>query len=491
MPSARSIFFSLQTTSFLAIFAAVRLLSYGLSDRPYAQAVLVFIWLCVFGVVFFRQREYAWLMLLGEIFLGGSGHMLEFFGLSLRTLTVLTFLLLWSFFAVYERARHRLRIPHALYYLALPLFSIAVFSSGMGISRQHGAGTVIADALPFVFLALMLPAHHLLERARERETLIRLVLAFLVSSSLLSLFTYAAFVSGVFELQDSFYHWFRDVAMGKITPVTPYFYRIVLPEHLLIPPLALVMLSLSMRPGRLQTLWRVLYALGSLVLVLNFSRGYFLGLIAGALILKYRHRLLPWLKETALAALVLVGILAALNGVASRGQSFGLEILGFRFASIVEPNIETSAATRLRLLRPIRQLIAERPLTGHGFGASLTYTDPVTYESVTTRQFDWGYLELAAELGLIGTGWYLALIALIVYEITKKIRRSVPAPDWHIGLLSALASLLVITVTAPALTHVFGIVFLALTIAAVTKPENLVGDAHALSERVLGARRPV
>ena len=143
-----------------------------------------------------------------------------------------------------------------------------------------------------------------------------------------------------------------------------------------------------------------------------------------------------------------------------------------RITSLAMPQTETSSATRMMILPEALEMVKDNPILGVGLGATITFRNSNTYEMVTTRQFDWGYLEMIAELGALGA---LALLSLIFFAIKKLLTKIKNAPDWHdfyVGLLAGVVAMLVINLTAPALFHVFGIIFLVLVIAVSLKPES-------------------
>ena len=76
-----SIFKNWQTLLLLLIFGGVRLLSFYIAPHAILQAIIVFVLVFVLGLTFFKNPNHAWMIILGELSLGGSGHLFEFFGL--------------------------------------------------------------------------------------------------------------------------------------------------------------------------------------------------------------------------------------------------------------------------------------------------------------------------------------------------------------------------------------------------------------------------
>lgn len=484
-----NIFFHPASLYLLLGFFAIRGLSFWLFDHEFIQAILVVTITCIFGILYFTKREWAWLILLTEFFLGGAGHFLQFADLSLRTILTGTFVFLWLFFTIYHRSYHDLHIPHMVRWLIGAVLVYILFAAGRGLYLGHTFSAVVHDIVPFLYLLFLIPMHRLLGDSRHQAYVLRLITTFIIGSAIFALFTYMLYVSGTSVLHDTYYTWFREIAAGKITAMTPWFYRVVTPEHLLLAPLGLLIMSLLMRDERHHKMWRVLYGAIALTLALNFSRGYFLALAVGALVLLYKHRWKKWLRVTAWAAAALVGIFLIINLVASGGAQTGSDLLFGRLHSIGDPTTETSSATRLLLLKPIQTLILAAPIFGNGLGATITYVDPNLFAEITTTSFDWGYLEMWAELGMVGGLLYLTLISVTIWEAIKKIRAVSDYHDLYVGWLAGLVGLLVINLTSPALFHVFGVLYLVSFLAFVTKPPEVFHEVVTRLYRLFNRSR--
>lgn len=483
--STRSIFFNPQSWLLLLLFFIVRILSFLLTDHLVIQAFIVFALIMILGIVYFKSQEHAWMLILTEIFLGGSGHMFEFFGLSIRTILITTFISLWVFFTLANsKYRNQLHLPHRLFMLFVPLFILVHISAIIGLIHGHDFAYVIQDLIPFAFLFLLLPSYHLFKSEKMQHYFVRLLLVFLIGSAVFALTTFILYSTGIAEIHEPFYKWFRDVAAGKITMVTPHFYRIVLPEHLVIAPAALVILSLLTRDEKHHPMWRVLLFLGMLILALNLSRSYMLGFVVGMFVLLYTHKFKEWIKEVAWTILVFLIIFTGINFISSSGQHLGLDMLGVRVGSLVNPETETSSLTRTQLVEPILQSIRQHPIIGNGLGATITYIDPQTFTPIKTNQFDWGYLELLSELGPLGLLYFMTVVGFILFEFIKKISFT---PDYHdlkVGLLGGLIALMVINLTSPALFHVFGVFYLVFVTAFISKPLGIFDTVTTILYRV-------
>jgi len=487
-----SIFHHWQTPTMLLVFFSIRASSFFLTGHLITQSVLAFLIILLLGILYFKNPDWAFYLVIGEIFLGGGGHYLEFLGLSIRTLLIGTFLILWTLHTVSQGIiREHVHLEKHLSIFLIVFYFLLVISVINGLYHGHPMGVIIQDLMPFLYLPLIFPAFHLLSRESAQEYFTRLIIAFIIGSAIFSVFTFVLFSTGIAELQEPFYKWFRDVSLGKITNMGNNFFRIVLPEHLLMTPIVLIISSLLMRDEKHHKMWRILLFLSTMILVLNFSRVYLLALVAGLVILKYKHRWKRWLIVSATTLGLFFLIFASFSILASGGKSLGEELFGTRVASLATPDIEASSANRMMMLPSIFEIIKSAPILGVGLGASVTFLNTKTYELVTSRQFDWGYLEMMAELGTLRT---LALLALIFFGAWKLMEKIKHAPDWHdfyVGLLGGIMAMLVTNLTSPALFHVFGIIFFVLILAIAIKPMDIFEKLITLLYRIFNRVKSV
>lgn len=191
------------------------------------------------------------------------------------------------------------------------------------------------------------------------------------------------------------------------------------------------------------------------IVTINFSRMYLLATAASLLVLCVANKPRIWLKESLITIALLILTFMSLHLIASKGTSFGTALFGNRATSLVQPDTEESSATRMSLLRPIKEKIREYPILGSGLGATI----PLPGTDKKTTQFDWGYLELWAELGLIGLGTWVICAMYFIYYLVRR--------HSYTGYAAALTSLTIMNITIPVFFHLFGIIILVL-IAAVS-----------------------
>ena len=452
-----------QTYLFLAAYFILRIFSYFFSPgtplyfaNPVNWTVSLFILLLTTYYLLLKS-ERGWLIIAAEIILGGAGSFLEIKGISLRTLLLVFSLAIFAYQTIREKKYNILWENKTVLLIFISLYTVAGMSALRGYYLGNDTKLVIADAIPYLFFLYYFPLKQLLSSDNFRQTCFDLVVAGIIGNFIFTYLTLAGFSSGIFVLQDSYYHWFRDVASGKITDYGTGFFRILLNEQLLLVPLLLLFINnviLSFprkRESRIFVHWIPIFMGMTLLalLTINITRIYLVALAVGILFLFSFKNWKRWLAYSAAALIFFMGIFTLTHLAATKGKSLGWEYLGLRLQSIALPQTEDSSLSRLLLLPKIIEKIKLHPLLGNGLGDTVTVYSPIFKANITTPHFDWGYLEIIAEMGMLGLLAWLALIAYSLWLIAK-----------NKTLFAPLIALLVINITSPALFHVMGIIFI-------------------------------
>lgn len=394
-----------------------------------------------------KKDERAWYLIFGEIILGGGGNFLDIKGIALRSCLLISAAAIFCLRQITDKSRER------FYIFALAL--LAAVSGLRGLYLGHDRALVYADFIPYLFLFYFFPLRELLRRQNFVKFLYDAGLAAIIGNFIFIIFTFYGFATGLFHLQDAYYHWYRDAALGKITDLGGNFFRLVLNEHLYLAPLLLVLARKMIKEGNTNSARLSLPIL--FILAVNFTRIYILGLGAG-LIALYQKNSRHYLAVCAFIILGGLSMFTAVNLTASGGQNTGWDLLGIRLGSLTRPTSEDSSFSRLLLLPPILDKIKTRPILGQGLGDTVAVYSPVLKQTIATPHFDWGYLEIIAETGLVGL---LLWLAFLIFIIKKSWRLR---PD-HPEILAVVVSFLVINLTSPALFHGFGFLLLTFLLA--------------------------
>lgn len=459
-------------------FFAIRAFSFLTRNLPYIQTAVAGMILLFFLFLALFRQEFAWIVLISELLLDGNGHFFSFLGIALRSVMIGLFLIVWFGTHIVRRTDLRQFAPQRRYAVPLILiFASAIAGCAVGIARNH-PHAALEDLAPFLFLFLIFPAKEffILTFASTKKNF----RGFIAGSFCFSVGTLLLFSSGFAKLQGPYYHWFRDIAGGKITDMGFNLFRIVLPEHiLLIFFLPMLIAEIALSSQRFLR-WLVVQFAG-LTLMLNISRTY---ILASATAIGTLFFFLPkkhWFAVTLSSIAGFAILFPVLCRMASRGQISGFELYASRFAGIAHSSTEESAATRSELLRPIMAKIRAHPIFGSGFGSSITYVDQKTREEKTTRQFDWGYLEIWVKMGTVGLLSAFALITVLMRDAIKQ---------KNAGIATGLASIVIATVTMPALFHVFGIFYLIFCITMLSQNDLPRGVIRAHSSFDSGQSSP-
>lgn len=452
-------------------FCALRILSFFTYDSTRVNQIFAALFIGIFISICKRNLAAGWTVLVGEFLIDGAGHFFEFQTLILRTWFLGIFGLFWLWQKIKTK---KVSLPESSFTLKsmLAVGLVLVWAALNGFLKDHSPLNIFQDAILYGFLLLLFPALEYKEKIRPWFT--NFLQTYLIGSALFSLFSFFWYSSHLGILRDTYYHWYRNIVAGKITDLGYDFFRIVLSEHLFIVPILLVLTALLIQDVKNKKLWFFTF-LSAIILALNFSRIYFVALAAGMLILKFKHPLKQWFKVCTLVTITIFLTFSSLYFLASRGQSIGLELLGVRLSGTTLPQNETSGAIRLAILPDALRTIKTHLWLGSGLGATVTYIDPTTRESVTRTQFDWGYLEVLAELGIMGTTIFIFFLLGILFQLAKVAYKKTSVNNTEVpllrGLLAGAFSLFLINATTPALFQGFGILyFVFLLLALPTSP---------------------
>ncbi|MBP6859917.1 MAG: O-antigen ligase family protein [Candidatus Magasanikbacteria bacterium] len=461
-----------QITGGLMIYITIRIFSYFFSPGTPLYTANPINWIISAGILataiyFLLKKDIrGWLIIAAEIILGGAGSFLEINGIALRTLLLISSLGIFLYHTIKEKKYTLFLENKTIFYLLTGLLITTAISVFHGFYFHHAPHLIIADTVPYFFFLYYFPLKQLLQSEPFRRITFGMILSAIIGNCILMYITLVGFSSKLLVLQDNYYHWFRDIASGKITEYGFNFYRIVLNEHLLLIPLLIFFISriiVDKKTNEATTLLhKILFGVtGALVAILavNLTRIYILALGVGLLFLFSKTNWKRWFVVSTATVIGFIIIFTTAHLATSRGKNLGWEFFGLRLQSITAPQTEESSLSRVLLLPKILEKIKNHPVLGNGLGDTVTVYSPVFKQNITTPHFDWGYLEIIAEMGMLGLLIWLSLVAYALRLIAKQY-----------GLPAALLALLVINLTSPALFHVMGIIFITLLLAKKVNP---------------------
>jgi len=458
----------------LAFFLIVRISSFFIYNYNlvFVNNLISFILIASFAYFSFKKPHFAWILLITELLLDGAGHFFEFSGLILRTWLLGIFALTWLYKKIKDR-KLELTLPKPILTTLLLSICVIFFSTILGIANNHGTMLVLQDTILYFFLFLIFPALEFTNFPKKYS--LSIIKVFIFGTAIFSFLTFLTYSARFGILHDNYYKWFRDIVGGKITDLSNNFFRIVLSEQLYIIPLLLIVASYLIKDIKNKTNWFLTSAL-MLMLIMNMSRIYFLALALGLLFLALKNNFKKWFQVSFLFFIIFTVLFFSLSFISSNFKSTGLSLVGVKIASVQKPKEDISANIRLAMLPDIKEKINTHPYFGSGLATQVSYEDPVTKKMVSRTQFDWGYLEMLAELGIVGSIIFLIFILTILYYLAKLTYKE-KNPLFQ-GLFAGALSLFVINLTTPALFQGFGILYFVFIMKIIS--DNLKKDDVSL-----------
>jgi len=431
------------------------------------------IWLALVVVVFFsslRRLSVGFAALLVELIVGSHGHMIEMSlgHLGIRQGLFLVVLGAWfiHLFSDSTKAALRKRLSEAFargstfrkwlaLYFTVVLGFISAWISGVPLAQAFSDGNA------YIFALLALPVLTISFSKKEFFNVIGTAITWLCLKTLIIFYVYSHFGPGILRAT---YVWIRDTRVGEITHLVGYIYRVFLSSHLWLVPIALILMRALYCRTKVRGLVISAMMLVFATLIISLSRSMVLALGVGVIILialsifeRERKNLGTMLIQAFIsfvAAIVLVTIVANFPIPRPGGYQSLTDVLKDRYGSIEDPAV----GARWALLKPLWADIKNKPLLGYGFGHEVSYVSPDPYYRnrnnglVTSSAFEWGFLDIWTESGLIG----LIFIGYFFWLFTKQLWR-VTSKDQSIVMLAILGSLIATHIFTPYLNHPIGL----------------------------------
>ncbi|MCX6744129.1 MAG: hypothetical protein NTX82_01240 [Candidatus Parcubacteria bacterium] len=484
----------------LAIFVIelLSLISFKVSLLSGIFFVLVAIVVLMFTLY---KLEYGLLIALAELMIGSQGYLfyldLPGFRLSIRLAIFLIVFFVWLFkFIIIPHFSGRVhllkqgislikkdRLVHT-FLVFLAFIALGVIN---GLLHNNGIKNVFFDFNGYLYFGLFFVFPEVFKGKRQVDIFVKVFLAALTYVSLKIFFTLYLFSHGIPYITDYFYHWIRDTRVGEITYAGGNFFRIFFQSQswslIGIFVIFLLILAIITRRSDLPIAssgerkgficyFALLVSVESSILI-SFSRSFWLGGIVGMIALvgylifiarfnlKKLAQSFGILLASGILSITLVYAIANFP-IPKPSGLFSADMFKDRLAMI---SGEAGVSSRWNLLPVLINKVKESPFIGSGFGTTVTYQteDPRIKNEAnpegkyTTYTFEWGYLDTATEIGLLGLLVYLLMIGQIFYSGWKQRKNFLVA-----GFLLGLIVLMVTHAFSPYLNHPLGISYLML-----------------------------
>ena len=491
-----------------------------LQDSPLAILPLALIALGTLALTLYRL-EYGLALAFFEIFIGGHGHLLDTaiagFSVSLRMVIFLAVMGGWAILVLRRKVT-----PHFLNHRDLP---IALIALGVVVGTLHGfvvnePKAVFDDMNGFLTLLYFFPMISVRWDPDRRRLLLMTLFTAGVWIAISTLALVYAFTHLPGDASHVLYTFIRDARLTEVTLLTsgrltsflgayPWYFRIFEQSQIVVVALELLFLAATVRLWREQGervssfVW-LAHVLFIAAIIASLSRSFWLGFIAGAVVVTFfvlltRIRVLTIIKRylmTGAMALVAAAVFYALIVVPLPGRP---DLSESSFYKPKDDNTrELAVSSRWNLLGPMVKEIYAEPIIGSGFGETVTYVsdDPRLRAvnpsgEVTTYRFEWGYHDLWLKmgiLGLFGFGWFFVTTLAVTWEAIMR-------NDKHlwlmIGLSGGLVALYVTHAFSPYLNHPIGLGFILFLLPFFPWAEVKGKEAEDLLAEMESARIPV
>ncbi len=352
---------------------------------------------------------------------------------------------------------------------------------------------VFGDGNAYLFLLYLLPILSVHWNAKLKGELLQVLAAgavWISSLSLLLLYVFTHFGESVLQ---AMYYFFRDLRIAEITSLGNGVYRVFIQSQVFSIIFGFLLLSFTTFTKDRRRLMLLLSLIIATV-ILALSRSFWVGLvpsIAFLLVLLWkqiRPTLTQSLRFVGMSLSVLVLSLLLIGTVILfplPSQDLTGSDLVLTLKDRTTDSDDVAISSRWKLLTPMINKIFENPLTGHGFGSSVTFTtdDPRVREihpdgSWTTSSMEWGWFELWIKMGILGPVAFL----YAAYELLKRLwaYRWTEHAWLGFGLMTGLVFIFATHFFSPYLNHPIGLGYLLFLVPFLPtkKPAEAVAGIH-------------
>lgn len=429
------------------------------------------------------KLEYGLWIVLSELFIGSFGYLFSYnlgsFNISVRLCLFIVIFIAWLIHSLKSR---KLEFKKSnLFWPFIILVAFIILGVLIGYLKHNLFKNIFFDVNGYLYFGLIFVVFAVINNWEKINKLWQIMFAAVTVMALKTLVLLFYFSHTTNEEALRFvYRWVRDTRVGEITQFTQNFFRVFFQSHIyalftfFIVFLLLVLLTKKDWDRKNYRLLWFLAILSSLILIISFSRSFWLAL-AVILILVFIYLLtkekIGWVKTFKLIGIMIflaaleLGFITFLITVKIPGGKGG----GPSAASLVRERItsteEAAIGSRYQLIKPLATKFLESPIWGSGFGTTVTYQtlDPRTKQLsggfYTSYAFEWGYFDIAVKIGLLGLIIYLYFLWKIIKNGLEIIQKNIDKKEniLVIGLLFGFLALVITHFTTPYLNHPLGI----------------------------------
>lgn len=435
-----------------------------------------------------KKVEYGIFIAIAELIISSKGYLfyitIDQKTISVRIAIFISIMIIWSlktFISFLKTKKINIEFTRSiLFYPYLFLFLTLLLGLMFGFLNKNSLSNIFLDFNGWLYFLLVFPIYDAIKKENLNDlfSVILGAITMLVLKTTIILFIFS---HNSISVIPQIYKWIRVTGVGEITNIGHGFYRIFFQSHIysiigfftLFPLLnkKIVHNKESIKKNKFLFLMVVLLLSTATI---SFSRSFWVGLVVTILFFyfflffKLREKIKNVIASSLLLLVLLVvsvyftaSIVIASSVFTKKHVSF-ISALGDRTAIKSE---EAAIGSRWNLLNPLFDEMMKKPITGSGFGTTVTYNtlDPRALESndsglYTSYAFEWGYMDMWLKIGILGLSAYFYLLYKIV-RIGLYNYKSL----FILGSIFGVISLSVVHFFTPYLNHPLGIGYILLT----------------------------
>jgi len=432
---------------------------------------LIFLFLLTF-VLSAKKMEWGMGIALFELMSNAHGLILfaslGSFVVSARMVIFAAVMLAWLYRLINKKETLILKRIHSMFVLVL--FAVVIgFVNGL---LHQSPLAVFKDGNAYLYLGYLLPLSCLSLKSQKHQVLQMLSAAsiFIITTTLLLFYAYTHFSEDVLR---TLYVFLRDIRLIEITRYGNGFYRVFEQTQFFVILFVFALLPFVFQKQTKKEFWISFVCLSTSIsiILLSFSRSFWFGLIVTAPVFLIALFWKKWIcvKQmlsgfgklifSGVSALVLIMLLFLFPIPANHMSGWGISDL---FSSRAMDSDDVAISSRWNLLPVMLDRIQLYPVTGSGFGKTVTFkTDDPRARAIypdgtwTTYAMEWGWLELWLKMGILGP---LSFAVLFISFLFVLFRTQETEQAWiHLWLIGATMFLLATHTFSPYVNHPIGL----------------------------------
>ena len=423
-----------------------------------------------------------------EVVLGGAGRVVAFGPISIRMMLFgITFLLLCIYYFYSDIDIKAVIRSNTFIKLILIFFAYILFSATYGyVFQHHSLSMIVGDITAYITLFLVFLFNITVQDKDDVKVICSIIV---VATSIQAIMIVA--IHYILALNITYIEainvWLQKLYIGSLATIYNDAVRIFFKSSIFLQVGFILALVLIYKEKNKKNLYMEYIALIIIAYatILTFTRGFWLGLVIGFIILAVSNKLRYFSKTIIILLLGLV-LMFGLSFATYRSTNLMISVASragiAKLPSSTVNNVPTdtagtsddaegqdvSAVYRSKMNIYLVEYIRKSPIIGNGLGTVIA-----ELKQQTSRNENM-YFDIWLEMGIIGLGLYLSIMILVFKNWINARKKNITDPDliYLDALVAGLAGIMVTTAINPYLNNPMGITYLLCVIASVSVFKN-------------------